>query len=178
VDRVLRDETTLTVARHARAAVIGVTPTLRGLPRNAIVGVDFGPASIRAARAALDLMEPGTPAERSTLRLVYVDRAGLEGGREETAGEAAIRELGVAAAFGRLIDELGASATIDVESVVRRGSVAEELLAAADDTSADLIVVGSLRHERLERWILGSVTTEVVRDGRCSVLVIPPSPGT
>jgi nucleotide-binding universal stress UspA family protein len=52
--------------------------------------------------------------------------------------------------------------------------VAEELLACADESRADLIAIGSLRHERLERWILGSVTTDIVRDGRCSVLVIPP----
>ena len=34
-----------------------------------------------------------------------------------------------------------------------------------------------MTHERLERVILGSVTTEVIRDGRCSVLVIPPGMG-
>ena len=177
VDRVLRDETTLTVARRARAAVLGVTPTLPGLPRSAVVGVDFGPASIRAARAALDILDPGTPTSRSTLRLAYVDRTGLEGGREDTAGEAVIRDLGVAAAFERLVDELAAPPTVDVETVVRRGVVAHELLALVDESGADLIVVGSLRHERIERWILGSVTTEVVRDGRCSVLIIPPSRG-
>jgi universal stress protein E len=175
VDRVLRDETTLTVARRARAAVLGVTPTLRALPRSAVVGVDFGPASIRAARAALDILEPGTPAERSVLRLVYVQRDGLDGAHEDTAGEAVIRELGVAAAFEQLVRELAAPSTVEVQTIVRRGGVADALLAVVDESVADLIVVGSLRHERIERWILGSVTTEVVRDGRCSVLVIPPS---
>jgi nucleotide-binding universal stress UspA family protein len=34
--------------------------------------------------------------------------------------------------------------------------------------------VGSLRHDRVECRILGSVTTEIIRDGRHSVLVIPP----
>ena len=60
VDRVLRDETTLTVARRAHCAVMAVVPGLQRLPRRAIVGIDFGPASIRAARAALDvLVRPG-----------------------------------------------------------------------------------------------------------------------
>jgi nucleotide-binding universal stress UspA family protein len=177
VDRVLRDETTLTVARRARSPVLGVTPGLRGLPRSAIVGVDFGPASLRAARAALDILEPGTAANPSALRLVYVDRTGFEGSREDTAGEAIIRELGVSAAFERLVKDLAAPPTVHVDSVVRRGDVARELLALADESDADLVVVGSLRHERIERWILGSVTTEIVRDGRRSVLVIPPSPG-
>jgi len=178
IDRVLHDETTLTVARRAHSAVLGVTPTLRALPRRAIVGVDFGPASIRAARAALDVLARATPAEAVTLRLVYVDRSGVEGGHEDTAGEALIKHLGVDAAFEQLVRELQSPPGVHVECVVRHGVPAAELLACADESRADLIAMGSLRHERLERWILGSVTTEIVRDGRCSVLVIPPAPGT
>lgn len=177
VDRILRDETTLTVARRAQAAVLGVVPTLRGLPRTAVVGVDFGPASIRAARAALDVLarpEFGAPA---TLRLAYVDRAGVEGAREEPAGEARIRRLGVAAAFEELMQALGAPPEVRIDATVLYGNPGPALLAFATESNADLLAVGSLRHERLEQWILGSVTTEVVRDGRCSVLVVPPRHG-
>jgi nucleotide-binding universal stress UspA family protein len=175
VDRVLHDETTLTVARRAPGAVLGIAPTLQHLPRHAVVGVDFGPASIRAARSALDVLAEGTRDDPVTLRLVYVDRTGVEGGHEDTAGEAVIRRLGVAAAFEELVAELSASYRVHVTCSVRRGDPARELLAVAEDAKADLIAVGSLRHERIERWILGSVTTEIVRDGRCSVLVIPPT---
>lgn len=175
VDRILRDETTLTVARRARGAVLAITPTLIGLPHRAIVGVDFGPASIRAARAALDVVGRGPSAEGTMLRLVYIDRSGVEGRREDTAGEALIKHLGVDAAFEQLVRELAAPPGVHIESVIRHGVPAAELLACADESRADLIAIGSLRHERLERWILGSVTTEVIRDGRCSVLVIPPT---
>jgi len=176
-DRIVRDETTLTVARRARGAVLGVTPTLIGLPHRAIVGVDFGPASIRAARAALDVLGHRPSADGTMLRLVYVDRSGVEGRREDTAGEALIKHLGVDAAFEQLVRELAAPPGVHVECVTRHGVPAAELLACADESRADLVAVGSLRHERLERWILGSVTTEVIRDGRCSVLVIPPTHG-
>jgi universal stress protein E len=174
VDRVLRDETTVTVARRAHGAVLAVVPSLQGLPRRAIVGIDFGPASIRAARAALDVLVRPAPTNTLVLRLVYVDRSGVDGAHEDTAGAALIKRLGVEAAFEQLVRELGAPPGVRVEFVTRHGSVAEELLACADVSRADLIAIGSLRHERLERWILGSVTTEIVRDGRCSVLVIPP----
>jgi nucleotide-binding universal stress UspA family protein len=172
-DRVLRDETTLMVARRARGVVMGVVPSLLGLPRLAVVAVDFGPASIRAARAALDVLAPPTPAQPSSLRLVYVDRAG-SGVRERSEGEAVVEQLGVAAAFEQLAAELTVPPGVTVESVVRRGTPAEELLSYVEAVNADLLAVGSLRHERVERWLLGSVTTEVIRDGRCSVLVIPP----
>ena len=175
VDRILRDETTLTVARRARGVVLGVTPTLTGLPHRAIVGVDFGPASIRAARAALDVLGHGTSAEGTLIRLVYVDCSGVEGRHEDTAGEALIKHLGVESAFEQLTRELAAPPGVHVECVTRYGVPAAELLACAEQSRADLIAIGSVRHERLEQWILGSVTTEVVRDGRCSVLIIPPT---
>jgi nucleotide-binding universal stress UspA family protein len=174
VHRILRDEATLTVARRANAVVLGVTGGLGGLPRRAIVGVDFGPASIRAARAALDVLARPEPAEPAVLRLVYVDRSGVDGVRENTAGEALIKRLGVDAAFEQLVRELAAAPGVLVECATRHGRPGTELLASAEESGADLIAMGSLRHERLEQWILGSVTTEVVRDGRCSVLVIPP----
>ena len=173
VDRILRDETTLTVARRAHGAVLGVTPSLHGLPRRAVVGVDFGPASIRAARAALDIMALST-LDPGILRLVYVNRRGVEDAQEDTAGEALIKHLGVEAAFEQLVRELKAPPGIHVDCVTRTSPTATALLDCADESHADLIAVGSIRHERLERWNMGSVTTEIVRDGRCSVLVIPP----
>jgi nucleotide-binding universal stress UspA family protein len=129
---------------------------------------------VRAARAALDVLAQPTAAEPATLRLVYVDRSGVDGTHEDTAGEALIKQLGVTAAFERLVTDLAAPRGVRVEWVVRHGEPADELLAYAEESRADLIAIGSLRHERIERWILGSVTTEVIRDGRCSVLVIPP----
>jgi universal stress protein E len=178
VDRILRDETTLTVARRARAAVLGIAPSLWGLPRRAVVGVDFGPASIRAARAALAVLAAPNASDAPVLQLVYVDHSGVDGAHEDTAGEELIKRLGVDAAFEQLVRELVVPSGIRVDCVTRHGSTAAELLTCADQARADLIAVGSLRHERLERWILGSVTTEIVRDGRCSVLVIPPEHDT
>jgi nucleotide-binding universal stress UspA family protein len=172
--RVLDDETTLTVARHARGTVLGVVPDLRGLPRRAVVGVDFGPASVHAARAALDLLARPVSHEAAALRLVYVDRDVGTEPEPETAGTALIARLGVHAAFEQLVQQLDAPANVRVDCITLYGSPAQELLALATETESDLIAVGSLRHERVERWILGSVTTDVIRDGRCSVLVIPP----
>jgi nucleotide-binding universal stress UspA family protein len=176
-DRVFHDETTLTVARRGHATVLGVVPSLRGLPRTAIVGVDFGPASIRAARAALDVLATPAAGAPVALRLVYVSPYGGGTEREETVGEALIRRLGVAAAFEQLVRELDAPPDVKVDWTVLYGQPGTELLAFATECGTDLIAVGSLRHERLERWIVGSVTTEIVRDGRCSVLVIPPASG-
>jgi nucleotide-binding universal stress UspA family protein len=112
--------------------------------------------------------------EGAALHLVYVARRVGSDPEPETAGSVLIARLGVHAAFEQLVQELDAPANVRVDCTTLYGSPAQELLAFATETESDLIAVGSLRHERVERWILGSVTTDVIRDGRCSVLVIPP----
>jgi len=178
VDRVLRDETTLHVARAAHVPVLGVAPALDRLPHRVVVGVDFSRASVRAARAALSVIADG-----GTIVLAYA-RPPLDVTSEADEGPETIQAQGVPAAFERLRAELLAScagqdapAGVTIESVVLPGEPATELRALAERSGADLIAVGSHRHETVERWLLGSVTTELVRDGRVSVLVVPPGRG-
>jgi nucleotide-binding universal stress UspA family protein len=174
----LRDEATLTVARLAGCAVLAVTPRLVGFPRRVIAGIDFGPASIPVARAALDLLRSPTSADPAHLRLVHVDRGPAEAtpadtvDTADTAGEALVRHLGTAAAFEQLVGELAAPPGVHVECVTLRGDTAAELLACANQSRAELIVLGRSRLEPTKRGVLGGVTTEVIRDGRCSVLAV------
>ena len=53
------------------------------------------------------------------------------------------------------------------------GLPAEELIAFAAGHDADLIAVGRHGHRWLERLLVGSVTTAVVRESERSVLVVP-----
>jgi nucleotide-binding universal stress UspA family protein len=52
----------------------------------------------------------------------------------------------------------------------RKGDPADVLLEASTD--ADLVIVGSGRLNRLQRLILGSVSSKVVHDAACDVLVV------
>jgi nucleotide-binding universal stress UspA family protein len=54
---------------------------------------------------------------------------------------------------------------------VRFGSPADELVAAARETGADLLVVGSENRSALGRLFLGSVSSRVLSHAPCSVLV-------
>lgn len=57
----------------------------------------------------------------------------------------------------------------------RIGNPAKELIALADETGADLIVVGTHGRTGVSRLIMGSVAEQVVRNGTCPVLVVRPS---
>src|SRR4051812_24958830 len=67
IDRVFGDESALKLLRRSRIPVLAVPEVNRGLPRTAIVALDFSDASIRAAHVAVSLLQPG-----GTLHLVHV----------------------------------------------------------------------------------------------------------
>lgn len=73
----------------------------------------------------------------------------------------------------KLADDL-ARAGISSSVVVARGDAAHEILAAAAQHGADLIVTGSRGLRGVERWLLGSVARNVVVHAAASVLIIRP----
>jgi nucleotide-binding universal stress UspA family protein len=58
----------------------------------------------------------------------------------------------------------------DAHVLVRAGSPAREIIAVAEETGADLIVVGSHR-PNFSNYLIGSTADRVVRHATCSVLV-------
>ncbi len=53
----------------------------------------------------------------------------------------------------------------------RLGHPVEEILALAEETGAEMIVVGTHGRSRIRRWLLGSVAERLVRHAECSVLI-------
>lgn len=78
-----------------------------------------------------------------------------------------------AALLEDVAERTGVGATYDVEA--RAGErVAEELLEAAGEWDADLLVVGTRGRGGAARMLLGSVADKVIRGSRGPVLVVPP----
>jgi nucleotide-binding universal stress UspA family protein len=78
------------------------------------------------------------------------------------------RYRGFAEHMAQRLGERGIPAT----STVLSGDAAHEIIAAAQRSGADLIVIGSRGLRGLERMILGSVARNVVIHAPCSVLVV------
>ena len=167
-DRMFRDETALSVMRHASVPVLAVTPLLTRLPRRIAVAIDFSRASIAAARAALTLLDDG-----GSLMLVYVEPPG-EPMSPAAEGFTTIYTQGVAAAFTRLRSELASRTTARIETVVLRGNVPAELQSFAYRAEVDLLAVGSQRHSIARQAVVGSVTSALARAATMSLFVIPP----
>jgi nucleotide-binding universal stress UspA family protein len=60
----------------------------------------------------------------------------------------------------------------EVEHRLQLGDPADEIVRTAAETPCDLIVMGTHGRQGLERLLIGSVTTKVLRRARCPVLVV------
>lgn len=79
-----------------------------------------------------------------------------------TSGKQALAELIASKNLGRL----------NPVQDVRLGEAGEEILAAATDTKADLVVIGTHGRSGLKHLFLGSVAEEVMRHSPCPVLTV------
>jgi nucleotide-binding universal stress UspA family protein len=69
------------------------------------------------------------------------------------------------------LDQVADHADIDAHVRTRRGSPARELAAAAEEFSADALVIGAPTH--IWHRIAGSVSGWLARHARCPVIVVP-----
>ncbi len=60
---------------------------------------------------------------------------------------------------------------------VRNGNTVDEILTVAEESGADLIVLGSHGHGLAERFLLGSVSDRVLEYAKCSVLIVKKQAG-
>ncbi|MDH5795634.1 MAG: universal stress protein [Candidatus Bathyarchaeota archaeon] len=138
-----------------------------------LVGLDGSEYSVKALEFAIDLAKK----YRSQLVLVHVvmrqiyainpPEAGI------LAGTAIVREL---EAEGKAIlakgEETVKAQGLPVEVRLRQGVPAEELLRAAADEKADLIVLGSRGLSQVKAFLLGSVSDKVSHHAKCPILIV------
>lgn len=144
-----------------------------------ILGVDGSEASNKAVGVAAELakklaakvtvvyaiadpimvMPPVAPTEAMITPPLLDETALVE---LEQAGRA------ITAAAAERLTQAGVSTDVRLE----RGPAGAQIVQAARAAGADLIVVGSRGHSKLEELLLGSVSDAVVREAPCSVLIV------
>ena len=70
------------------------------------------------------------------------------------------------------VENVGRAANVRVESVVLRGSPADEIISFAEREDIDLIVMGTQGRTGIKKFLLGSVAENVVRHSKKAVLVV------
>lgn len=167
LDRLFGGETALHALRMSRTPVLAVPPDFARMPRRVVVATDFSVASVTAARTAFTLIDTAT-----MVYLVHVAPQ-LELQPEAFAAWMTIFGEGIGPAFDRVKAELGLPESVTVETISRNGKASREVLEFARSTQADLIVTGSRGAGLVDRMLVGSTATGVLRGAQCAVLAVP-----
>jgi universal stress protein A len=136
-----------------------------------VVPIDFSECSAKALKYAI----PFAQQHGASIALVYV---------VETPAYAANEYGGLE--FARLEDELKrngekelralakreAVPNLQMTTMLRRGAASNEIVKAASELSAELIVVSTHGRTGLKHVLLGSVAEHLVRNAHCPVLVV------
>jgi nucleotide-binding universal stress UspA family protein len=70
------------------------------------------------------------------------------------------------------VEELARSKGVKIDREIRRGAVYTELLTAADERKADLIVLGGWEKDRSARDIISHSHREIMVNAKCSVYLV------
>ena len=170
LDRLLGSETALRTLRRSNVPVLAVPPDFNHLPRRVLISTDFSAESVLAGRAALAVFDT----------ISHVSLAHVEPQRDATAAFSAwvpMYTVGVGPALDRVRAELGIPVSVTVEVVRLKGKAADELLRLARGADIDLIVTGSRGAGMIERMLVGSTATGLLRRAQCAVLAVPTPAG-
>jgi nucleotide-binding universal stress UspA family protein len=170
VDRWLGSETALKVVHLSHLPVLAVSADTETLPRRVLVGVDFSEFSQDAARAATQLLPGG-----GEVHLAHVawTNALLPG----TSGELEWMETYRAGARTRLEGfsrDVRARGNVRCFTTLLEGEPSRALIRYARMTGAELIATGSHGYGFFGRMMMGSVSTRLLRQAPCSLLISPP----
>lgn len=135
-----------------------------------LVSVDGSDISIRAFRHALDLAKQN----KAELHIIYVIESGLiSPGPVDSTWELIYQRF---EKEGRdVMEKLVAEAkerNITAHPHIESGHAGDTIIKTAESTGCNLIVLGSLGKTKLDRLLLGSVSSYVVNYAKTNILVI------
>lgn len=157
------------VIRKAPAAVFVVRPESTFPPKRVLFPVDLSSVSAGALRYGLALLADAGISDLESEILFVLNPLEAEGSLQFTPTQIA------RFAADELERFVAANAPASrIRRRVRTGYAWEEIVAEIEAAKADLTVMGTHGHSAVERLIIGSVTTDVLRAAPSSVLVVPP----
>lgn len=152
----------------------------------ALIATDGTDDAIRGAKRALPLLQPDidvvvavvVPEREDPLMTASGFAGPLVTEDEATAEHTALVALGEDALERTVaaIEQLHVTAPDDLETrlITSMAGAAEAIVAEADRSGADVIVIGSTGKGTWRRFFSGSVSEKVAREAACPVLICPP----
>jgi nucleotide-binding universal stress UspA family protein len=139
-----------------------------------VVGTDGSDTAAEAVRQAVDLAKIAGATVSIVSAYQPVSKRRLEGEQQGVPADVQY-EIGPREDVNLVLDAVAASARkegVEVQTHPVEGDPAEAILNVAEETDADLIVVGNKGMTGARRFLLGSVPNNVSHHAPCSVMIV------
>ena len=133
--------------------------------------IDFSPASKKALKYAIRFARD----YGSDLTLLHVIEPAVSTAFEESPAAPALSKADMKDAeksLRTLVDSAGCAGVAGVRSAIRIGVATHEIVEAAKELDADLIVIATRGYKDWKHLVIGSIAARVVRAAPCPVLVV------
>ncbi|MGQ9461039.1 MAG: universal stress protein [Candidatus Bathyarchaeaceae archaeon] len=145
------------VSRHAECPVLIVKQKIK--LSKILVAIDGSETAEKALRYSVQLAKK----HKAKITLLNVGESKLFSFKPEVVREAGEHVLSDAAAKVK---------GLKLNTRLEFGSPAETIIEVAEKENYDLIVVGSRGISRVKRFLLGSISDDVIHHAKCSVLIV------
>ncbi len=153
-------------------------PTTAHPRKHILIATDGSEQAVEAARFVRALTNPEAIGRVTVLAVIrplttapFFSMAGVAQDVWDSLNESA--EASAKHALQTIVDAL-VGFVPDVETLIRSGSPADEIVHAARELEADLIVIGSRGFGEVRSVLLGSVSERVLHIAHCPVLIVRP----
>jgi len=140
-----------------------------------VVGVSGSDASMSAAKYGIVLskafgckLTAVYVVDTATLKQLLISRIFVEDESEEY--RKSLEENG--RRYLNYVDELASKKHITVDKLLKQGSISTQILSAADELKADLILLGGWEEKGDSRDSVSFAHREILKHSKCSVLVV------
>ncbi|MCL1813982.1 MAG: universal stress protein [Treponema sp.] len=148
---------------------------IKGLFSNIVVAVSGSDASILASKYAIVMaklyhcrLSAVYVIDTATIRQLTLSKIFIQ--EESQEYEKSLEANGER--YLSFVEELARAKGVKIEREMRRGAVYTEVLGAADERKADLIVLGGWEKDRNARDIITHAHREIMISAKCSVLIV------
>ncbi|MDR1466796.1 MAG: universal stress protein [Treponema sp.] len=148
---------------------------MKSLFSNIVVAISGSNASIMAAKYSIVMaklyhckLTAIYVVDTATIRQLTMSRIFVQ--QESLEYEKSLMENGTR--YLAFFEELAKAKGVKVEKELRKGTVYTEILLAAEERNADIIILGGWEKDRNARDIIGHSHHEVMANAKCSVLLV------